>query len=151
MCVCFLDEFVHMCSHMCACVPCECVWLVCTGASPWAAGATASPWAAGPGATSCSAMAGWEEVGLGLQLPGWDRACGSLTGVGGCAGGWQGGGVRWRQRSRSWYSDRLIRRPRLGRGGSHVVWCWYMATKLSPTLIHLVSEGYKEIVSPVTI
>lgn len=44
---------------------------------------------------------------------------------------------RFRRRAGSRYSDKSILRPRLGRGGSHVVWCLYMAKRLSPRCFHL--------------
>lgn len=38
------------------------------------------------------------------------------------------------------YSDKSILRPRLGRGGSHVVWCLYIAKRLSPRCFHLMQD-----------
>lgn len=47
---------------------------------------------------------------------------------------------RFRRRLGSQHSDKSILRPRLGRGGSHVVWCLYMAKRLSPRCFHLKQD-----------
>jgi len=51
--------------------------------------------------------------------------------------GLPGRGARFWRQSGSRYSDRSILRPRLGCGGSHVVWCRYIARRLSPRFFHL--------------
>lgn len=87
-----------------------------TGAEPGRGGATGSDRATG----------GSDELGLLLlSAMGGPRLTGLL-----------GGGRFWRKLG-SRYSDRSIRRPRLGRGGGQVVWCLYIASRLSPTCFHL--------------
>lgn len=82
------------------------------------------------GATVGSARAtgGREELGLLLEMVDGPTQMGLL--------GW---GMFWR-RIGSQYSDKSILRPRLGRGGSHVVWCLYIANRFSPRCFHLIQD-----------
>lgn len=81
----------------------------------------------GGGATgSVRVTGGSDELGLLLlSVVGGPRLTGLL------------GAGRFRRRVGSRYSERSIRRPKLGRGGGQVVWCRYMASRLSPTCFHL--------------
>lgn len=83
----------------------------------------------GGAAGSEKTTGGSEELGLLLSTVVWPTLTGLL------------GGGRFCRKFGSRYSDRSILRPRLGRGGSQVVWCLYMARRLSPTCFHL---RYKE-------
>ena len=88
-------------------------------------------------------------VAMWTRVLGWDIVAGSGAGRGGreeqglllgtvwlTLTGLAGWARPWRHLG-SWYSDRSILRPILGRGASHVVWCLYMARKLSPTFFQL--------------
>lgn len=79
----------------------------------------------GSTAGSGRAIGGRDELGLLLSTLVWPILTGLL--------GW---GRFWRK-LRSRYSDKSILRPRLGRGGSHVVWCLYIARSFSPKCFHL--------------
>lgn len=99
-----------------------------TGAEPGGGGATGSDRATG----------GSDELGL-LLLKAMEGP--RLTGL--------LGGGRFCRKLGSRYSDRSIRRPRLGRGGGQVVWCLYMASRLSPTCFHLVDRDKATSVSQI--
>lgn len=93
----------------------------------------------------------WLEANRGMAVPGGGGAAGSDRATGGSeelgllllsavvgprlTGLLGGGRFCWKLGSR--YSERSTRRPRLGRGGGQVVWCLYMASRLSPTCFHL--------------
>ena len=89
------------------------------------------------GASTGEARAGWGAAGVSGRATGGREELGLLgTVLWPGATGLLGRGRFWRQ-SGSRYSDRSTLRPRLGRGGSQVVWCRYMARKLSPRFFHL--------------
>lgn len=79
-----------------------------------------------PGGGSDRATGGSDELGLLLLSAVVGPRLTGLVGAG-----------RFCRKLGSRYSDRSIRRPRLGRGGGQVVWCLYMASRLSPTCFHL--------------